>query len=317
MNNSMIPDKDVSQMIDFVRLLCRDIDYLEVKERLNNLMFLEFKATESVIDTSATQPEYKVVGNGSCVGKWNHLKFKLYGTGTLIIEGSLHKFYNSIVNKERKNNYDDFTLRQVKSVVSKLKETVGVESSKIEIMCFEFGVNLYPERSRREYLENWLLHKRNEGSRKKYGKTGLMREFDYQQYTFKVYDKTDQSQIEENCLRIEMRIKRKVKVAAYRIKLLDDLCNPVMISRLIKLLLDAIDDSLILREDMLVNSTFRRAKRKELLNINFWRGLTTDRLKYKRMRSKLKHIVKGQNNWQPNEELKAEVAKTWDFLLSN
>ena len=120
------------------------------------------------------------------------------------LRGSIHKFKN-----EGRHNADCFTYQDFRLALIKLNEELGINSSDLEIMRFEIGVNVplsYPPWQ----CINTISEIQNVMPTKK--RNSLLVE--YEQYAIKVYSKSKQYKEfkDQNILRIEIAYLKKQKL---------------------------------------------------------------------------------------------------------
>lgn len=70
---------------------------------------------------------------------YKDLTFKIYDSGRITVEGSLHKYYNS-----GKHNYNDFTRENLNQVLIDIKSLFKIKLENFVLKCVEVGVNIIP-----------------------------------------------------------------------------------------------------------------------------------------------------------------------------
>lgn len=68
--------------------------------------------------------------------EYGQMKIKIYSQYFGVIQGSVHKYY------EGGTNYDDFTLREFKGVIEKLRNELGIDLYEAGITNLEVGLNI-------------------------------------------------------------------------------------------------------------------------------------------------------------------------------
>jgi hypothetical protein len=169
-------------MVDFVKVLFRNADHLR------NNQYLTFERV--VIEATGELKNYSIA-------KYYDLDFKLFDTGLLVLQGSLHKYHN------RENfNYNKFTLFDLLSTLQSIEELFFIDLSKGKIQNLEIGVNLNLSIETSIILNAMLLHKGKLSDSRYYGS---YREFRHSEYSIKLYDKSKQYGLNKPCFRIELK----------------------------------------------------------------------------------------------------------------
>lgn len=129
---------------------------------------------------------------------------------TLMVRGSIHKFYHS-------NNKGLFTGMEVLSALDAIANLFDIDPTKAFVNYVEVGINiplLYPIYP---YLESNLLYHKKKYKGKLGRELGFGYEFKYDDYLVKLYAK------DEHLLRFEVKYKSQVKKLFFGITFLSDL----------------------------------------------------------------------------------------------
>ncbi|MBK9044184.1 MAG: hypothetical protein IPN97_13575 [Saprospiraceae bacterium] len=119
--------------------------------------------------------------------KINEDKFKLS------IEGSLHHYYN-LKYYDKEQNFDDFTIFTMFTVLLELEEFLECDLENFEIRSFEFGVNIRCGKLAKLFLNKIRYFDIKYGVKKEvYANQGLMMSFEPTQFILKIYDKSRES----------------------------------------------------------------------------------------------------------------------------
>jgi len=237
------------------------------------------------------------------------LKPSKSGGYNLIVNGSLHKYYNC-----GEHNADQFTFSKLMQSVDSITDLIGIEAKRCTIHGLEIGVNIELPYSPIRVLKNVisyrskpfiLINKRN-------ARIGL--QCVWSQYSIKLYDKAVQSGTDcGNVLRFEVSVDKMQVLAKYGVNTLADLQERTKIFPLINVLKDALTG--IVWNDTTVNRnrlTDRELKRwLYYTNPLSWQAMG----KFQRSRAnKTWSILLSKYGNTP--ELFPFVLKTWEGLFS-
>ncbi|HXI01474.1 MAG TPA: hypothetical protein VNI52_14490 [Sphingobacteriaceae bacterium] len=208
------------------------------------------------------------------------LDIRVYDSGTVLIAGSLHYFFN-----EGLHNYNQFTISDLTHTLNKLQTELGINPNTARIQTLEFGVNLTTDPT--PFINSLVTHKTNQFNRfdivNSNGKQTLQKG---RRCGLKVYDKglqfrhltdNDILRFEYKCLKMELIRKEPVYLA--------DLIKPDIIDRCGKLLDQAFKD-LIIKEPVNLKDLTGREREFYLKGINpaYWNTLTKQRRYKNRIR---------------------------------
>lgn len=79
------------------------------------------------------------------------MKFIIYGNDFCLLQGSLHKYFNDGIH-----NFNDFTLKDLNSVIKDIKTRFGICIGNFTIRNIEFGVNIKPEISSENFMQGLI-----------------------------------------------------------------------------------------------------------------------------------------------------------------
>ncbi|MFZ4799473.1 MAG: hypothetical protein ACOYMA_18380 [Bacteroidia bacterium] len=221
---------------------------------------------------------------------YNGLRLNRNPDGGYCINGSLHKFSNDGLH-----NANDYFLSDFKNTLNRLFDDIGLNPDITNVNGFEFGVNIKLPMNPNNTLNRLILHKSNAGAVQKNYK-----EFGYKNYSFKIYNKSELTDIEpyqyENIMRVEVKVYRMEhvkKVLTY--KRLSDLLDVAVWERLETLLIETVNECLIVDfSEKEKNKLSEKEKNKYLKYINrtYWIDLHNDLKKYSRERERCNKFVK-------------------------
>ena len=216
---------------------------------------------------------------------YNGLRLKRNSHEGYSIDGSLHKFSNDGLH-----NANNFFLSDLKNTLNKLYDDMALNPDITMINGFEFAVNIKLPFNPNTALQRLILHKSNNGATKTNYK-----EFGYENYSFKIYNKSALTNIEPyrsgNILRIEVKVNkmRYIKKQGVHCKVLSDLLNVAVWEQLEKILIETINECLIIdlsEAERKRLSDKENIKYLEYINPLFWVNLHENRKKYSRERER-------------------------------
>lgn len=255
-------------MFDGIKIMIKD--GVSDRELLSN-PYLDFRCTQKDTGEVPTASERaKNKGYNYKETDYKNLNIRVFDTGTVLIVGSLHKFYN-----EGLHNYNQYTLEDVSRTLIKLNNELGIEPKTARIQSLEFGLNLLTNPTL--FIENLVTHKTNMFNRfdviNSNGKKTLEKG---KQFNLKIYDKGLQNRkyTHDLILRFEY-VCRKMELISKHPIYLSNLLKPEIIERCGCLLKKAYKD-LIIKEP--VNLRGMKTNERELylkgINPNYWSTLT-------------------------------------------
>lgn len=187
-------------MIDGVKIVTK----LHDASHLINNQLLDFK---SLVNTDTGEISCNKYGTYTRISNYKNLKFTLkensHGQYILIIEGSLHKYFNNGVH-----NYNDFTFENLYSILSDLERKFGLNLSNCTLHNLEFGLNISPPIASKKILKGLLSH-RNCPFKNISMDHAEFYQVQHNHYFIKVYDKAKQYRrrfdLEKDILRYELK----------------------------------------------------------------------------------------------------------------
>jgi len=218
------------------------------------------------------------------------------------INGSFHKFSNDGLH-----NANDYLLSDLKNTLNKLFDDIGLNPEITLINGFEFGVNILLPFNPNRALKRLILHKSNSGTCKK-----NYTEFEYKDYSFKIYDKSELTDLEPyhsgNILRVEIKVRkmRHIKNQGVYCKVLSDLLDVSVWERLELILIETINECLIIdfsETESKRLSEKERIKYLEYINPRYWENLHENRKIYSRERERCNKFI----NLHSNSTLKTDI----------
>jgi len=208
-----------------------------------------------------------------------------------VINGSLHKFSNG-----GDHNANDYCMSDFKNTLNQLFEEIGLNPEITPINGMEFGVNIKLPTNPNNALQRLILHKSNSGNSKRNYK-----EFEYQNYSFKIYNKSELTNIEPyqsgNILRVEVKVSRMeyLKNKFVYCNVLTDLLDVSVWERLESVLIETMNECLFID---LTEKEIDQLSNKETImylkyiNPLFWDNLHENRKIYSRERERCETFLK-------------------------
>ncbi|MHA7101252.1 hypothetical protein [Roseivirga pacifica] len=269
-------------MVDFVKVKFNDSGHLRKHNELN----FQREYNEQ---TGEVKP--------FCVANYDGLKFILIDNGFLVLQGSLHKFFNG-----GGYNYNNFTLSDLILCLKFIKQAFGLDLSKGVIQNLEIGLNLRLELSSELILSSLLLHK---AVLPEIRFKGSFRAFHHSEYSVKLYDKAKQHGLNESCFRVEIKYRKARAINELGIYSLKDLLTPEWTYKGRTEILKAWNSTLMfepLNESEGVNLEWK--------NSNYWHSLTP----IKRCRQKKKFTEWKERGYQIQPEISKAISEKWEGL---
>ncbi|TDP04076.1 hypothetical protein [Flavobacterium sp. 245] len=153
------------------------------------------------------------------------LKFTIWETGRITMEGSLHKYWNNGAH-----NYNDFDIKAILTVLQDLKIKFGITPGQSILKRLEIGVNINPPIPTNEILSKCLLHKNKPFEDKMNSDEGRYKQVEHSQYMLKTYNKAQHYiskgfEIDGEIMRFEINFIKMEKLKQKNIYNLEDLLN--------------------------------------------------------------------------------------------
>lgn len=228
------------------------------------------------------------------------LRFKVYETGRVLIDGSLHKYFNN-----GDHNHNDFDIVDLKRVIIEIISLFQISPKDAEITQLELGVNLQFRYSTSQILQNLFFHRKVAFMQCETKTEGNYYQVKHGQYRLKFYDKSLQyrgigMEIPET-LRLEVNMSGVKLRRDFKIRNLHDLLRKPF-SELITFFADEIE--LILFYDFTIDSSSKRLL--NYSNRNYWQGLIDGgrTSAYDKHRSQLKGLISSSS-----EEVLGQLAE--------
>lgn len=181
------------------------------------------------IDSNAQLDSYTAIYKG--------LKIRMYEkSGYVIINGSLHKFFN-----DGQHNHNDFSIKDLGAAINSLVTELDLDPKLAVVSNLEFGVNIRTLFNPDALLNDLIRYKDKPFNTMKIKGKGKGNECYLDQYGIKIYNKGLQYNLESNVLRIEKKI-TKMRALKYGKIYLNDLLDTSLWQHCKRQLLELIDD---------------------------------------------------------------------------
>lgn len=153
---------------------------------------------------------------------YRDFRFRRYDSGLTIIEGSLHKYWNN-----GEHNYNDFSLKDVKIVLSEFLDVFKISPGDANITQLEIGLNIQIEYPIDQVLQNLFFHRKEPFQWTSTKTEGNYYQAVHQLYRIKIYDKTlhykKHYSIDQELLRVEINFQGVQLRRLFQLRTLSDL----------------------------------------------------------------------------------------------
>lgn len=211
------------------------------------------------------------------------------------VKNSVHKYHNW-KKGEGNRNHNDFSYLDFRIAMRSLEKDIGLKLDDFSITNLEFGLNIPTFFSPKSIIEqNMVLYDFKEFNQfDTFKGKGSYKQFNRSEFALKIYDKGLQYKLNENILRVELKITDSRFLKRLDINLLKDLYDKSNFDKLFNKLLEVFDKLIIVdlfsareisEEDKLCISTGKSP--------SYWRGLSTScsRTSFYNMKTKYKDLI--------------------------
>lgn len=302
-------------MIDFVKILVTGVSSVELE--LNP--YLDFYDKINL----ATGQIRTINRNGKKTTPYKNafykgLEFRIYDTGTITLQGSLHKYWNA-----GEYNYNDFDYNAFLSVLTDFQRKFNIDSNNCVLKCLEVGININPIIETNEILKYCFLHKTKPFEYQKNSFEGKYKQVVHSQYIIKIYNKALQYNfkgfnISKDILRFEIKYTKMEKLKKFGVKTLKDI-NKTQLQAFKKELLNEWNNILYFDNTTQIYPLCKRTQNEALLKYSnpvFWTNLIdnnqNENFKYHKKQMQKLILLYSKNV----KEVIAEImSKKIDFLI--
>lgn len=282
-------------MIDFIKIEVAFYD----RNRLLKNTFLDFKGDYSM--STGNIDEAKIVA------EYYGIKFISFQSQRLILQGSIHKYYNFLTRTNAPNqvrteqkakgfNGNTFNLTQLKYSINHLCSLIKIEPKEAILRSFEYGLNIAINQECQTFLSSLIRHKCKEFSSIK-ERQQYFRQAKSQRFIVKCYDKQIQYGISQPTIRFENKQIKMIDLKQLPIKNLADLTDKSNLDNLKKSLLKKWDE--VTMYDFTIQKAQLNRKEidkiKDLSNPIFWQSMQSNHTHRHKKKLKELSITYGEN----------------------
>lgn len=294
-------------MIDNVKM------YISRKDAFEDVMIREGKVDLKTFKSLLTDETEKYPQKG----KLGNLEVVI-NEKRAYINGSLHKLENILTN-DGEQNYDDFNYCQLKTTIEEIINYFNLEKG-TSLSKLELGLNLQIPMNPKFFIDfNLLMHNyRDHNKNLKFRGKGDFKEFQRTDYCIKIYNKSKQSQLQANILRVEIKIISKRLLQKLNAYIVEDLIKYNVLYNIFTLLLKEVKKCTILDTyDALQIPKKDLEKLYKYTNPNFWN--TLKETKSEKIQTRLKKDFESTASRHgllktKNELLKLMIEKFWELM---
>jgi hypothetical protein len=229
------------------------------------------------------------------------------------VDGSIHKYRNGGAH-----NYDGFTLTDIQSTISDLKNRFGIDPNRTELHSVEIGVNVpFESNSQVVRVIKAAIVQKDKPYTDLFPRSGVHGKLCARgEYEVKIYDKGRASSVEQPILRVEIKVKKMRFLNGYGLETLADLTSPQKVAALIGVLLDALKHTVFIdpytktdalsQREQLTLETYRQPER--------WASL--DRNQRRKKREQVGKILEKCKAFDVYTDLEKRVLEEWERLVN-
>lgn len=266
-----------------------DLVKLNIKDRVgfeNQILSSNVVDLRTSIDTSTGE-----VREFPKIGKYFNLDIRINPTNAFI-RGSLHKLEN-LCFFGVEQNHNDFTYENLEDLIPLLLETFEIKG-KTSLSNLELGFNLKVDCDPQKLIDNnILMHNLKSPSKDlKFRGRGDYKEFIRTDYSLKIYNKSKQYKLDDNILRIEIKITSKRKLQKLGIFMLEDLLDKNLLYNVFELLWEEFDKTIIIDNHLLLDIPENDIQKLNLFtNPNYWQFLNETGASYKVRKKRTEEFI--------------------------
>lgn len=209
------------------------IDYINIQVKENNISELErnqyLNFCNEVNTLTGEMRSNKRNGKPRIPYKnayFKGLEFKIYDSGTILLNGSLHVYYNNGVH-----NFNDFNTQSVIEVLQDIKEKFNINPGQMILRQLEIGINIVPPYPTEQIIKHCYLHGTELFKWVYVSNEGKYIQAEHSQYFIKIYDKARHYRNKgfevgkDEIMRFEIKFKKLERLKKDGIKTMQDLLN--------------------------------------------------------------------------------------------
>ena len=283
------------------------VDFIKV--RLPASIQNALRKSEYLKFVGAFYSETGEVISGKETAEYKGLKFIIYRNGFILMQGSLHKYFNNGVH-----NYNDFKACHLLSVLQELQDKFSIDLSTATIQNIEFGINIKPPANTNLIIDRLLCHS-TENFKDVSIINGNYKQAVHQRYIVKVYNKGLHYNLPYELLRFELKFIKMIDLNKLGLLNLNDLTSIAWQKAILELLTKEWNNVLLydftIHVDRLKNN-LRDKKLNQWQNVHFWLGLTKQqRFEQRRQYQECVEVYSSRIH----ESIGNLITKKWSHLL--
>ncbi len=137
-------------------------------------------------------------------GEYKGLSILFYPNGSVLIKGSIHKYFNA-----GHHNYNDFSLGNFKDALIQLSDELEFDVTQMNLHGFEYGLNLKLPFEVSNIIDNTIFFKHEQFKPYQSSHKQIKgKECEITNQTFKIYSKKIQHKLNDQVIRIENKANR-------------------------------------------------------------------------------------------------------------
>lgn len=270
-------------MIDYVKILLKDIDVDHLSEKLD----FKFEVTEKTGEVSTKKSV-----------DYHFSTITIHDSGVVMFTGSIHKLWNSLHNvlapnhKEWKTykgyNGNQFKINDIVEIMEHLKSLFECTEEQMIFQNIEFGINTTPGFNPQLFLKGLLYHN---GKPFEFKHDEHFAQSKHQRYYIKIYNKSNQYGMQEDTLRVELKVIKTEDIRHLNIKTFADI-NTLTLNKANELLLKRFDEVVYYDNTIEKENLTERQKRtlERCSNPRYWIDSLTKQKRYKH-KNKLQYFI--------------------------
>lgn len=290
-----------------------------IKIRLPIIYREQFLSNKKIQFTTETYVDTKESKRELYIGDLGPMKVEVSPFYVRII-GSIH-YYHNWVTDSTSQNWSDFTIEELRNIISYLIKTFGFDPDDAIVERIEFGVNIETSFVPRNFLSSCLITYKYKKPCKvnDHNYKGYYTEFCKSRYYLKIYDKGSQFGLDYPLSRVELKYISSEQVRKIGVNYLSDLYNDEFISKCQNELTKAID-SLLITDTLKISSLINKTDKLLLmqgLNANYWESFNDNNRERRVKFKKIKKLLEKHNMNKLHLEIRERVIAKFASLTSS
>lgn len=293
-------------MIDFVKIKVVG----SKKENWTNNPLLDFKGEYHFSTGEASN---------KIAAEYNNMVFKIFPSGLMLIQGSLHKYYNFLKGIKAPNqhtieeinkgfNGTDFNCYQLAYAINHLKKTFCFNSG--YVTNAEIGLNIKHSFETELILNGLMMHK---GKCFNTPLNNSYRRLEHSHYKIKCYNKALQYGMDEELIRFEIHYNKSKYLKEIGLVTIDDFLKAEVLDGALNLLLikwwEILMYDYTINEELVCDKV--KSKLKDYKNVSYWRGIMSNHLDRPKKHYK---IIEGKFSQNISGKLSKLMINKWSVL---